>query len=474
MVSGKNDVRVLPWASLVTQRLAFATGLIMLRNMRFKNAMGLMFVLMVVLPASKALAAEPEAQLPAVTLYSLDESTNAKKRVSWKYTIKPIWEINSEGAQEYFWGIGLDLPAPDALASVQAQDAVIGFTSGGAVSKDGKVPLFIKMTSLEDLFIASFANGSRVKFGISLKFQKPVMSAQGCEEFGLFVKPQVLDEKKKSVSPMVPGYMAIRCDTTTNGYTLAVTVPKEVEWKSSTIFESKGKGKRWKSFDLTIQTQVTGRSDVGNFVFGQSDKEFLYSVFVDRLEAARKIARFRLSLALLNLSVQTKTAQDALMKPAAHVIFEVRPWWPQFAIGGQGISSLPSVNKGNYFTHTEAVGYLGYSFGMEKTFTWEPRLYMYMADGISQALQFFYTVNIPAMGGAVRYKFSQKNSIEVEVFGMSTTTESVMSARAVWTRELTGGTSWGFVGSYNKLGVNLKSVNEGYATQTMVGPFLAF
>lgn len=442
--------------------------------MCIKDIFLFVLVSMMLLSGSKALSAEPKISSPTVILYSTDEVTNVKKRVPWKFAIKPIWEINSEGAQEFFWGISLDFPAPDALSSVQAQDAVVDFKPGGVVSSEGTVSLLIKMTSREDLFIASFGNGARIKFGIVLKFPRTLMLAQGCKEFGLFVKPRALVDKKETTSYLVPGYMAIRCDATTTGYTLAVTVPKEVEWKSSTIFESKGKGKRWKSFDLTTQTKVTGQSEVGSFIFGQGNREFLYSVFVDRPEETRKLAHFKFSLALLNLSVQEKNAQDNLMKPAAYVIFEVRPWLPEFAIGGQGISSLPSINKGGYFTHTESVGYLGYSFGMENKITWEPRLYLYMADGISQSLQFFYTVNIPSVGGSLRYKVSAKNSIEIEAFGMATATESLMSARAVWTQELTGGTSWGFVGSFNKLGVNLKSVSEGFASQTMVGPFLAF
>ena len=179
-------------------------------------------------------------------------------------------------------------------------------------------------------------------------------------------------------------------------------------------------------------------------------------------------------MGFINLSINTETENDSMAKPAAHVGFEMRPLLPEFSIGGEGVSSLPSISKSNYFTHTESVGYLGYTFGNDKKFSVEPRAYGYMADGISQKLQFFYTLNIFAIGGELKYKISETNVISCEGFFMSSANQSIRSVRASWGINRPNGSGWGVVGTYSQAGVNLKTANFGIATQTFIGPYINF
>jgi hypothetical protein len=405
---------------------------------------------------------------PEVSLLQI--SSEGKKPLDWNYKILPMWEINLDGAYEFYWGLNLYMPAKSPIQNVQATNALIGFSKDAQTDSNGMIPLFIKMTSLSDNFIVSFKDNTKVQFEITLILEKFSFIEEGCEEYFL----KISQNGKPSIKEK-PFFLAYRCDKSVSGITLSVSVPQEASWISNSIFESKGKGKRWKTFEINSQVPSTGKNKIGELLLGFDSTENQFNIIISQLEGKRDIAKFRLAMSFINMNIKTNDKSDTLSKPAAFVSIELRPLTPEFSIGGQGIASLPSVTSRNYFTHTEALGYLGYTFELQKSWSIEPRIYGYMADGISQLLQFYYTLNIMAIGFEAKYKLSTYTKIGLESLQMNLPNQSINSLRlSIATLNKSKQTGWGLFFASQNLGSNLQTKSKGLAAQKVAGVFMDF
>ena len=404
-------------------------------------------------------------KIPLPKLSILDTTRGNKQALGWKRVITPLWEVNNEGAFEFFWLVRFRLPGDINIKNLKAEKGLINIRE----SESGSEVLF-KMNAMNDrLYTGDLAQPDR-EISFNLKLPQFLYITEGCDIYSLEISSPEIVNKKNNLS----GYMAYRCDATNVGFTLAVSTPAEFQWSSSTLFEQKGKGKRWRVFDLNPQVSQTERNEIGSFKLDQGKKLYPFQIVIDRIEVARKISAFRFSLGAMQLGFNAGTNQYSQTKLGAHMAFEVRPFNAKISIGGHGFASLPSLQTGEYFTHINAVGYSGYLFAFKNNWTLEPRLYLAMAEGINQKSQLYFILNSLAIGNMLTKRLNEKWLLGFELYFMDTGNQLIQSLKLSVSKETRPRNGWGFVLSYDNLQANTSGSNPVGANQVYLGPFVDF
>lgn len=431
--------------------------------------------------------AQAKPSLPAVRLTGIQNGQTVN--LDWKNKIVPRWETNAEGGLEFYWVVTVAVPNPAEISNIQTDQALVGFTNkksgtpgkNTAENKAGEAGIPFKMTSLKHSFIVEYNNGGSVQFMVELLIPEPLQMDDQCEK-NLLKVVSAAPAGTPAKASSLPGYLVYKCEKTERGILLAVTVPNETSWVSSSIFETKGKGQRWKNFELNPQAPAGNKDAIGEFTFEHKGKRYNYSVVTEKVEPKGKIARFRLSLGLTNISIATSTEKVAATKPAAHVSFEVRPFYPEFSIGGNGLTTIP-LNSNSFFSHSESIGYFGWTFGHRTTLSFEPRIYIYMTEGISQQINYFYKLNSPAFGGAVRYLLADNKALEGELLFMQQAQTSITSFRLYFNKNnptvianpnSPNWGNWGIAAIFQKVDVASSASTKDSTSQIYLGPSLDF
>lgn len=408
--------------------------------------------------------------IPKVKILGSDGKSEIKK-VSWSHKISPLWHINQDGGQEFFWALQLELPGSSGILNIQAQNSEVGIRVGKDVLAPNNQTLFVGMRSLSDQILVTLKDNTHLEIKVDLLFKNPAILEEGCLANNIKISSQA--EESKSNKP--PAYLAYHCAPTSNGVILSVTAPKEAHWLSSSLFESKGKGKNWKNFEVSPQTIASGLTELGNFILEFNKVNFAYQITIEKTEIFRLISVFRLSLGMSSLRIQNGDVLDSTSKFSSYVLFEVRPWTPEFSFGGEGMTSLPTLTKGGFFNHTESLGYLGYTVYKNKNWSFEPRVYMYLAEGVSQKLQFYYIVSTFGIGGIFNFIMNSQNEVSLESLYMKTQEQSILSSRLFYLRKnLNKVGGWGLALIAQQSGMNLLNPKYGKSSQVYMGPFLEF
>jgi len=324
--------------------------------------------------------------------------------------VLPVWEINEEGVFEFYWVVTFKPERVREIVAIQAQKSVVAFGEkqekrdsklGKKVnSRDSELPeqefsqrVAIKMRSTNDKISIQYSDRSSKSLELELKLPEFMYYSEGCAKYSLEIIP-VDREKIKS-----PGYLAYRCEPTDTGLTLAVSAPVELSWQSSTLFETKGKGKRWRSFELNLQVPKSQRNEVGRLTFAYPNQvDYDFSIIIDAVEVARKINQFRFALGVMNMNFNSQGDSVSMPKLGTHVGFDLRPWSARWGFGGIGLASIPTLGTSQFFTHIGAAGYAGYLAWVGESLLFEPRFYVYLAEGVNEKTQAFYSLSIPGIG----------------------------------------------------------------------------
>ncbi len=406
------------------------------------------------------------------------------KEMTWPFKLQPLWKKNLEGGMEFFWALQLQLPGKSGISNIQAQFSEVGVKTKTKEVVVNNQTLFLGLRSLSDQILVTLKDNTHIEIKIDLSFKTHEIIQEGCEENNIKLEPPLIDDKTKGTKsqskvnlPLPHFYMAVRCEPIVNGINLFVTFPKEVHWQTSTLFESKGKGKNWKNFEISPQTIASGLTELGNFVVEYKQANYPYHVTIEKTEIVRPITLFRLSLGMIRLGLKNGDVQDSVSKMSSYVMFETRPWNPRFSFGGAGMTSLPTLSKTGLYSHTEAMGYIGYTLVQTGSLLLEPRLYLYLAEGVSQLIQFYYVLSTFAVGGVLHYDINSRNRISLEGFYMKTSQQSILSSRLFYlhtnlNKNKVGG--WGVALVSQTSGMNLQSVNFGKGSQFFLGPFIDF
>lgn len=398
---------------------------------------------------------------------SISETTGGSSSgVSWRRVITPLWEVNAEGSFEFFWQIRIKLPGDLSTKGIQAERGLITVRESETAGSE----VLFKMNAIQDTLTIKGSDGRDRTFLVQLKLDKFRLIYQGCDDNGLeIVSPEINLKKNK-----VPSYMAYRCDPTNVGFTLSISTPFEHRWTFSTLFEQKGKGKRWRMFDLNPQVSQTERNEIGKFNLQMGKKSMPFQIIIDRIEVARKISAFRFSMGVMQMGLTANGVPYQQAKPGAHMAFEVRPFNALISFGGMGFASLPSIQTAEYFTQINAVGYSGYTFNFKGNWSVEPRIYLAMAEGVSQKSQQFFVLSSPAIGGTATYRFGERWSTSVELYFMDQGTQAIQSVKWNIANETKARNGWGVTFSYDNMEANRLGSNPVGANQIFIGPFLDY
>ena len=415
------------------------------------------------------------------------------RSVNWPYKISPLWNKDTEGGIEFLWALKIKLPKKIEISNIQAKKSEIGIKEENSTQND-EHSLYIGLRTIQDTILITQKDNTQLEIKLQLLFQEAIIIEQGCEELNLKLLQtsgtyEVENKNKEDTSKTVtikktsnpekiksiPFYLAYKCDVIPSGIRLAVTSPDEMKWVSNSLFETHGKGKNWKNFDLGIQLNNFNKQGLGQLEFEWKNLRFSFDIVVEKTEVVRPISAFIFSLGVMNASIKNISAQKNYTKPAAFVSFEIRPLNPNFSFGGEGVTTIPSIDPNSYYNHTETTGYLGYTLIKKSNWLLESRGYLYVVNGVAKSLNYFYMTNNFAIGGILKYKSSQRNQFSLETHAMSLSTQSIFSAQAIYSRlnrNQIGG--WGFSLVYQTLGMNLQKSDKSLATQVYFGPFLEF
>lgn len=422
--------------------------------------------------------ADQTAPNPVVKI-QISEEGSALKEVKWPYKMKPLWKTNSEGGIEFFWALRIQMPGKTGISNVQARKSELGI-------KEEKAPLgndrtiFVGLRSVEDQILITLKNNIHLEINIQLIFQTPIIIEQGCIERNLRLTQGSKSDTDSSSSNVkdqkqIPFYLAYKCDIISAGIQLAVTAPIEMPWVSNSLPESKGKGKNWKNFNLGLQLNNFNRQEIGSIEFEWKNNRYLFAITVEKTEIIRPISAFIFSAGLISIELKTELEQQTTTKPGASVFFEIRPLDLNFSLGGEGLTSIPSVDANNYVHHTETIGYFGYTLIGKEKWYFEPRGYFYVINGVVRAIDQFYISSNFAVGGVIRYAFSQRNQISFESFFINLSSQNIFSSRFLYSRKninKVGG--WGIALIYQTFGLKLQSEDKSNGKQTYIGPFIEF
>ncbi|MGZ3773501.1 MAG: hypothetical protein ACXVCY_10730 [Pseudobdellovibrionaceae bacterium] len=427
-----------------------------------------------------AFAFTVSAKTPPIPPVKIQKIENGQATdINLNYKISPSWEKNSEGGLEFFWVLNLDIPDSAQISNIQTDQAVVEMnknkTQPSSSNGEGVV---IKMTSLKHNFVVEYSNGKNLQLSIELMIPKPIIFGEQCDQNFLKLIPKPSENKKEKIT-LLPGYLIYKCEKTESGVLLAVTVPNETTWAGNSIFESKGKGQRWKNFEVNPQAPSGKKDTIGEFTFENNGKHYSYVVYTEKVETKGKIARFRLSLGAASLTIQTSTTKVNTLKPAAHVSFEVRPFNPEFSIGGTGFTTIPLASS-SFFAHSESIGYFGWTFGQKNRFSFEPRVYIYMGEGISQQINYFYQLNNPAFGFITHYLISKDKALDTELIVLQTAQNAVASLRMYFYKlnpiniNTPNWANWGIAAIFQKVDVSPDGASKDTTMQMYIGPSLDF
>ena len=167
---------------------------------------------------------------------------------------KPKWSYISvsPGAKAYFARVEVLLPEGKEVKALTGPNALFK----EKWNKPGKVMLALgnMNTALE----VEYQDGSKENWTAEIKLKKAFITLKGCTEAGLKVE-------QAQGGPAV--FFAAECSTKEDRVIFNPSVPGDLEWDVTTIFETDGKGERWKIFEISRNNLVAGNDTVANLGF---------------------------------------------------------------------------------------------------------------------------------------------------------------------------------------------------------------
>lgn len=204
-----------------------------------------------------------------------------------------------------------------------------------------------------------FADGREEIWKATAEFTKPAFRMRGCIEAGL---------KVVSADSSVPNvFFAADCTVKEDRVVFNPSVPGDLEWDVTTIFETDGKGERWKIFEISRNNLVTGDDVVATLGFRHQGKKTSFLVVQDRgvfSSAQDKLrkdkrdgtrARFDFGGAQFAATTPVTSASNSSFFLGGEVLTKELFWG--LRAGAQGRYVFP-VNRASAVSFTGGAGYV--------------------------------------------------------------------------------------------------------------------
>lgn len=181
--------------------------------------------------------------------------------VNLKNKIDFVFVENQEKVRVFYIQIMLKLDKNIKAVTADGADVLV---------KENKVRL--RLNGLRQDFQVQFEDGETSKFLISLTFSQVPFIQENCvtKKFAIIAPKKIKDNF----------YVAASCTIKEGGVESSLSIPQELTWGVSTLFESAGKGERWKLFQFNQLTLSSKKEEIGRLTILKNDQPTNFYVMI--------------------------------------------------------------------------------------------------------------------------------------------------------------------------------------------------
>jgi hypothetical protein len=187
--------------------------------------------------------------------------------VNWKIKQKNGFFEVAPKAKAFFVQILIQLPADVKVKEVNGPDIL---SKPGWIRGD---KLMLAVGRLHTDLLVKMSDGQEESWRIDLTMPETITQLKGCKELGLKITTQ---------NPKLPVFFAAECAVRDRRIIFNPSVPSELEWDVTSIFETDGKGERWKIFEMSRNTMVAGNDILAQLEFNYEGAKTRFTLMQNR------------------------------------------------------------------------------------------------------------------------------------------------------------------------------------------------
>lgn len=331
-----------------------------------------------------------------VTAEIFTKQGNQTSPIEWQFSGRWAWEKWKSSTEAFYYRIEVEIPSGIQVARVK------GLRSHVSLDNKKQVMVIRTQEMLSGLYV-KLSNGKTLKWFVRINLAEQFMFVEGCEPFNLYFK---LDKIKKP-----PFFIGAKCVANETNVRMHLSVSPRVEWLSTSVAESEGKGESSRVFE--VKSDLVGANDiVANFTLGYGKEALSLDLAIKKVEPKKNYSKFKVSLGWMLHDLQKKSgAQSSAGLPVLAMAYDDRADSEKWHYGVDVLVSLPSLDKSKYVKYSEVLPFIGYTFGMEGSWWLEPRAYVQLGDGISSPASYFYNFNFAGGGISLTKHFLSGSGI---------------------------------------------------------------
>ena len=190
--------------------------------------------------------------------------------VAWP--AKEEFFTNNDGFRQY----GVTVEIPDAVSGTEL------ITENGTTAQVAGKNIWYIQSGVDALTYTAKSGGERKISATWAPQNKTPVVVERCQTNS--VRVQLKDPKKPLTFPV-----AVSCDSTQKTLNITLSVPAQVEWMDSTLFEVAGKGEPWRSYNLPATSPKGGA--IGTISLRHNQQEFVLELITPKnIDLAKKEA----------------------------------------------------------------------------------------------------------------------------------------------------------------------------------------
>lgn len=189
-------------------------------------------------------------------------------------------------------------------------------------------------------------NNKSFSYKIKLQLKSPKIIESGCKKLGITVSKNDLAK--------LPIFMGVQCEKNKKQELVHISVPEEIAWESTSIFEISGKGERWKMYDLSqIGTSSQGTTP---FYFKRKDKNYTLELKrnIDKgkkqiiIKEEKKLFKLSVGAGVAQLSYTTPSASAASTAPLLYTDITTEPYFMNIVAATSLLFAMPLTGQQHY------------------------------------------------------------------------------------------------------------------------------
>lgn len=213
-------------------------------------------------------------------------------------------------------------------------------------------------------FEVTLEGGAKEIWTAELQMPGPRVVQNDCIQAGLNIVPEA--------GLKWPLFFGASCTLKENRVVLTASVPGDVEWGETTVFETDGKGERWKVFEISRNNLIAGGDIFAVFGFTWRGQKTSFNVIQVRKKGGIQVVtpekkkkseelRTRLDFGFTQYSGKTPQAEAASMSP----LLGAQVMTPEILWGLRGLAGIKyafPLSKGSFSEITGGIGKMWGSF----------------------------------------------------------------------------------------------------------------